>query len=98
SGVRPPLPPRRSSDLSRASAGAPRDARLRGTLGPITIAVIDPGVRMPDPIALVPLPRSVVWSEGVWQTDDPWEGLSVGLNDALRSEEHTSELQSRENL
>ena len=29
---------------------------------------------MPDPIALVPLPRSVVWSEGTWETTDPWEG------------------------
>ena len=43
---------------------------------------------MPDPIALVPLPRSVVWSEGVWKTDDPWEGLSVGLNDALPPTEY----------
>ncbi len=44
---------------------------------------------MPDPIALVPLPRSVIWSEGTWETGDPWEGLSVGLNDALLPSEYT---------
>ena len=43
---------------------------------------------MSDPIALVPLPQSVVWSEGVWTTNDPWEGLSVGLNDSLPPTEY----------
>ena len=43
---------------------------------------------MPDPIALVPLPRSVVWSEGVWETIEPWEGLSVGLNEDLPATEY----------
>lgn len=38
---------------------------------------------MADPIALVPLPKSVIWSEGVWETSDPWEGLSVGLNEDM---------------
>ncbi|MGY5765539.1 beta-N-acetylhexosaminidase [Brachybacterium sp. DNPG3] len=38
---------------------------------------------MSDPIALVPLPQSVVWSSGVWTTDAPWEGLSVGLSEDL---------------
>ena len=44
---------------------------------------------MPDPIALVPLPRSVVWSEGAWETTDPWDGLSVGLNEDLPATEYT---------
>ncbi|MGP9538501.1 beta-N-acetylhexosaminidase [Brachybacterium sp. AOP43-C2-M15] len=44
---------------------------------------------MPDPIALVPLPQSVVWSEGTWETNDPWDGLSVGLNDSLPAPEYT---------
>lgn len=44
---------------------------------------------MPDPLALVPLPQSVVWSEGVWETSDPWEGLSVGLNEDLPPTEYT---------
>ena len=43
---------------------------------------------MPDPIALVPLPRSVVWSEGTWETTDPWEGLSVGLSEDLPATEY----------
>ena len=43
---------------------------------------------MPDPIALVPLPQSVVWSDGTWETNDPWDGLSVGLNDALPATEY----------
>ena len=43
---------------------------------------------MPDPLALVPLPQSVVWSEGTWETSDPWEGLSVGLNDSLPATEY----------
>ncbi|NMA77622.1 MAG: family 20 glycosylhydrolase [Actinomycetales bacterium] len=43
---------------------------------------------MSDPIALVPLPQSVVWSQGVWTTNDPWEGLSVGLNDDLAPTEY----------
>lgn len=38
---------------------------------------------MPDPIALIPLPQSVLWSEGVWETEDPWEELSVGLSEDL---------------
>ena len=44
---------------------------------------------MPDPIALVPLPQSVIWSDDTWETNDPWEGLSVGLNDSLRSNEYS---------
>ncbi|MGO1599587.1 MAG: beta-N-acetylhexosaminidase [Brachybacterium sp.] len=43
---------------------------------------------MPDPLALVPLPQSVVWSDGTWETSDPWEGLSVGLNEALPATEY----------
>src|SRR5690606_5954437 len=43
---------------------------------------------MPDPIALVPLPQSVVWSEGTWETSDPWDGLSVGLNEDLGPTEY----------
>jgi len=44
---------------------------------------------MPDPIALVPLPQSVIWSHDTWETNDPWEGLSVGLNESLRPNEYT---------
>lgn len=43
---------------------------------------------MPDPIALVPLPQSVVWSEGTWETSDPWDGLSVGLSEDLGPTEY----------
>ncbi|MEE1617985.1 beta-N-acetylhexosaminidase [Brachybacterium sp. J153] len=44
---------------------------------------------MPDPIALVPLPQSVLWSEGVWETSDPWGELSVGLNEDLPRTEYS---------
>ncbi len=44
---------------------------------------------MPDPIALVPLPRSVIWSTGTWETTDPWDGLSVGLSEELPRTEYT---------
>ena len=53
---------------------------------------------MPDPIALVPLPQSVVWSEGVWTTNDPWEGLSVGLNDSLPPTEYALSISPAELL
>lgn len=43
---------------------------------------------MPDPIALVPLPRSVVWSDEVWETTSPWDELSVGLNESLPPAEY----------
>ncbi|MEE1650863.1 family 20 glycosylhydrolase [Brachybacterium sp. J144] len=44
---------------------------------------------MPDPIALVPLPQSVLWSEGVWETSDPWGELSVGLSEDLPRTEYS---------
>ncbi|MFC7456917.1 beta-N-acetylhexosaminidase [Brachybacterium sp. GCM10030267] len=44
---------------------------------------------MPDPIALVPLPQSVIWSEGTWVTDDPWDSLSVGLSEGLGRTEYS---------
>ena len=50
---------------------------------------------MPDPIALVPLPRSVVWSEGTWETTDPWEGLSVGLSEDLPATEYALSISPR---
>lgn len=43
---------------------------------------------MPDPISLVPLPRSVTWSSGSWRTDDPWGGLSVGISEELPRTEY----------
>lgn len=43
---------------------------------------------MPDPISLVPLPRSVTWSSGSWRTDDPWGGLSVGVSEELPRTEY----------
>lgn len=50
---------------------------------------------MPDPIALVPLPRSVVWSEGVWETSDPWAELSVGVNEDLAPTEYSLSISPR---
>lgn len=50
---------------------------------------------MPDPIALVPLPRSVIWSEGTWETAEPWEGLTVGLSDELPLAEYTLSISPR---
>lgn len=44
---------------------------------------------MPDPINLVPLPQSVIPSEGSWETSDPWEGLSVGISGELAREQYT---------
>lgn len=44
---------------------------------------------MADPIALVPLPQSVNWSEGTWQTDDPWAELSLGVSEDLQRTEYT---------
>lgn len=43
---------------------------------------------MTDPISLVPLPQSVVWSHGTWETNDPWEGLSIGISEELAREEY----------
>ncbi|PWH06496.1 beta-N-acetylhexosaminidase [Brachybacterium endophyticum] len=43
---------------------------------------------MSDPISLVPLPRSVIWSSGTWETTDPWEGLSVGISEDLPRTEY----------
>ncbi|UYG17952.1 family 20 glycosylhydrolase [Brachybacterium huguangmaarense] len=44
---------------------------------------------MSDPIALVPLPRSAVWSSETWESDDPWSALTVGVNDDLPRSEYT---------
>ncbi len=44
---------------------------------------------MSDPIALVPLPRSAVWSSETWQSDDPWGALTVGVNSDLPRTEYT---------
>ena len=44
---------------------------------------------MSDPIALVPLPQSVVWSDGVWESADPWGELSVGVSEDLPRTEYT---------
>ncbi|UQN28048.1 beta-N-acetylhexosaminidase [Brachybacterium kimchii] len=44
---------------------------------------------MSDPISLVPLPRSVIWSSGTWETTDPWAGLSVGISEDLPRAEYT---------
>lgn len=43
---------------------------------------------MPDPIALVPLPRSVTWSSGAWDSADPWTELSVGVSEDLPRTEY----------
>ncbi|WP_114853537.1 beta-N-acetylhexosaminidase [Brachybacterium sp. YJGR34] len=50
---------------------------------------------MTDPLALVPLPQSVIWSEGAWETQDPWEELSVGVNDELDAAEYTLSISPR---
>src|SRR5699024_2910942 len=60
----------------------------RGKLGAHMVDVVLPGEAMHDPLALGPLPQSVGWSDGTWETSDPWEGLSVGLNDALDTTEY----------
>ncbi|MBM7501925.1 hexosaminidase [Brachybacterium muris] len=44
---------------------------------------------MPDPLALVPLPQSVIYSHGVWETTDPWAGLSIGISEDLPRTEYT---------
>ena len=44
---------------------------------------------MTDPIALVPLPKSVRWSDGTWSTTDPWSELSVGISDDLPRTEYS---------
>lgn len=44
---------------------------------------------MPDPISLVPLPRSTVWSSGAWESSDPWSELSVGLSEDLERTEYS---------
>lgn len=43
---------------------------------------------MSDPISLVPLPRSVVWSSGTWESPDPWSELSVGISSDLSRTEY----------
>ncbi|WP_193107152.1 beta-N-acetylhexosaminidase [Brachybacterium sp. FME24] len=43
---------------------------------------------MTDPIALVPLPQSVIWSAGTWETTAPWDELSVGLTEDLPRTEY----------
>lgn len=44
---------------------------------------------MPNPISLIPLPRSVSWSHTTWHTEDPWSGLSEELTDTLPRAEYT---------
>src|SRR5699024_10115389 len=44
---------------------------------------------MPDPIALIPLPQSVIWSEGHWETSDPWSELSLGVSEELPRTSYT---------
>ena len=46
---------------------------------------------MSDPISLVPLPRSVVWSSGTWESPDPWSELSVGISTDLSRTEYALE-------
>lgn len=41
-----------------------------------------------DDLGLVPLPRSVIRSQGTWRTDDPWAGLSVGISEDLPRTEY----------
>lgn len=43
---------------------------------------------MSDPISLVPLPRSAVWSDAVWESSDPWTELSVGVSTDLPRTEY----------
>ena len=51
---------------------------------------------MTDPIALLPLPQSVIWSESEqpWETTEPWEGLSVGLSEDLDRTEYALAISS----
>lgn len=50
---------------------------------------------MPDPISLVPLPRSVVWSDGVWESADPWGELSVGVSEEMPRTEYALTISPR---
>jgi hexosaminidase len=38
---------------------------------------------MPDPISLVPLPQHVAWSDQVWETETPWDDLTIGISGDL---------------
>src|SRR5699024_6732866 len=51
---------------------------------------------MTDPIALLPLPQSVIWSESEqpWETTEPREGLSVGLSEDLDRTEYALAISS----
>lgn len=44
---------------------------------------------MSDPIALVPRPRSAVWSSATWSSADPWSDLTVGVNEDLPRTEYS---------
>ena len=43
---------------------------------------------MPDPLALVPYPQSVIWSDGTWETSSPWDEISVGITEDLPRTEY----------
>lgn len=43
---------------------------------------------MPDPLALVPYPQSVIWSDGTWETTSPWDEISVGITEDLPRTEY----------
>src|SRR5690606_42026265 len=84
----PPLPTRRSSDLYASLAGS-HIAHVNTETGEAT--VIEP-----------PTPNQGarrVWSDSqgrIWVSE--WNAGQLGMYDPARSEEHTSELQSREKL
>src|SRR5690606_41663482 len=89
----PPFPTRRSSDLRPGTA-----ARRRAAATAVLSRLLEPRVLL-SPALLQPL--VVLLRAGCVQPVDLWRVVLVQLRlvrPVPRSEEHTSELQSRENL
>src|SRR5690606_41865114 len=87
----PSFPTRRSSDLAKPHG---RSSRPKPFPRYRTSRHTDQPVWARQPAEAQPLPRT--WGKGSKDMSDP--AVTSMINRALRSEEHTSELQSRENL
>src|SRR5690606_41311505 len=92
----PPFPPRRSSDLSRISpVGSPTTGSTSMTTGKARMAI---GLATAMAAALAMLPAAPATAQRA-EAGAPAAGAAPDPAWILaRSEEHTSELQSRENL
>src|SRR5690606_40450059 len=88
---RPPrstlFPTRRSSDLGRENSWRVRNCEQGSLL-------------QPGEVLVTPITRRLSFSSDglIHLQDSPWPGAYQPAIEAVRSEEHTSELQSRENL